>query len=113
MSIRRIEPHTRVTKAIVHGNTVYVSGQLGDGATVTEQMHDLLGKIDRFLAEAGTSKAKLLQAIIWMADMKDFPEMNAAWDAWIGGPYAPARATCAAQLVDPKYKVEITVTAAI
>ena len=69
MSIRRIEPHTRVTKAIVHGNTVYVSGQLGDGATVTEQMHDLLGKIDRFLAEAGTSKAKLLQAIIWMADM--------------------------------------------
>ena len=113
MTIRRIEPHTRVTKAVVHGNTVYVSGQLGEGTTCTEQMHDLLGKIDRFLAEAGTSKDKIVQAIIWMADMKDFQEMNAAWDAWIGGPYAPARATCAATLVDPKYKVEITVTAAI
>ena len=51
MSIRRIEPHTRVTKAIVHGNTVYVSGQLGDGATVTEQMHDLLGRSHMHLSQ--------------------------------------------------------------
>jgi len=114
MSFRRIEPHTRVTKAIVHGETVYVSGQLGEGATMTDQMHDLLGKIDRFLAEAGTSKAKLLQAIVWITDMKEFAEMNAAWDAWIGGPTAPVRAACSvAQLVDPKYKVEITVIAAL
>lgn len=114
MTIRRIEPHTRVTKAVVHGNTVYVSGQLGEGPTMTAQMQDLLAKIDHWLAEAGTSKANIVQAIIWITDMKEFAEMNAAWDAWVGGPYAPARATCSVhQLVDPKYKVEITVIAAL
>jgi enamine deaminase RidA (YjgF/YER057c/UK114 family) len=30
-----------------------------------------------------TSKSHILQATIWLADMADFAEMNAIYDAWI------------------------------
>ncbi|HTV68564.1 MAG TPA: RidA family protein [Rhizobiaceae bacterium] len=113
MSIRRIEAGPRMSQAVIHGNTVYLAGQVGDGETVAEQTKDILAEVDRLLAEAGTNKSKLLQAIIWLDDMKNFAEMNSVWDKWVDGPNAPARATGEAKLAAPKYKVEIIITAAI
>ena len=113
MPIRRIEPGPRMSQAVVHGNTVYLAGQVGEGQTVTEQTRDCLAEVDRLLSEAGTDKSRLLQAIIWLADMADFAEMNAVWDAWVDPQNAPARATGEARLAGPEYKVEIIVTAAI
>ncbi|QPC86906.1 RidA family protein [Mesorhizobium sp. NBSH29] len=114
MTIRRIEAGPRMSQAVIHGNIVYLAGQVGTaGASVTKQTEDVLASIDRLLAEAGTDKSKILQAIIWMADMTDFAEMNAAWDKWVDGPNAPARATGEAKLATPDYKVEIIITAAI
>lgn len=113
MTIRRIEAGPRMSQAVIHGNTVYLAGQVGDGETVAEQTKDILAEVDRLLAEAGTNKSKLLQAIIWLDDMKNFAEMNSEWDKWVDGPNAPARATGEAKLAAPKYKVEIIITAAI
>jgi enamine deaminase RidA (YjgF/YER057c/UK114 family) len=113
MSIRRIEAGPRMSQAVIHGNTVYLAGQVGDGETVAEQTKDILAEVDRLLAEAGTNKSKLLQAIIWLDDMKNFAEMNSVWDKWVDGPNAPARATGEAKLAAPKYKVEIIITAAV
>ena len=113
-SIKRLHAGPRMSQAVIHGNTVYLAGQVGKpGGTVAEQTKDVLGSIDKLLAEAGTEKSKILQAIIWMADMKDFAEMNAVWDKWVDGPNAPARATGEAKLAGPEYLVEIIVTAAI
>lgn len=114
MSIRRIEAGQRMTQAVVHGNTVYLAGQVGKpGESVTEQTKAVLAQIDRLLAEAGSSKSKLLQAVIWLADMSDFAEMNAVWDAWVDTANTPARATGEAKLATPDYKVEVIITAAI
>ena len=113
-SIKRLHAGPRMSQAVIHGNTVYLAGQVGKpGGTVAEQTKDVLASIDKLLAEAGTDKSKILQAIIWMADMKDFAEMNAVWDKWVDGPNAPARATGEAKLAGPEYLVEIIVTAAI
>ena len=68
--------------------------------------------IDDFLATAGTNKAKLLSANIWITDMANFAEMNAVWDAWVSPGNTPARATVEAKLASPDYKVEIMVVAA-
>ena len=76
MTIRRIEAGPRMSQAIIHGNTVYLAGQVGDGATVAEQTKDILATVDKLLAEAGTNKSKILQAIIWLADMGDFAAMK-------------------------------------
>ncbi|MCI1001434.1 MULTISPECIES: RidA family protein [Ochrobactrum] len=114
MSIRRIGVGPRMSQAVVHGNTVYLAGQVGEpGASVTDQTKAVLAEVDRLLKEAGSDKSKILQAIIWLADMKDFAEMNAVWDAWVDPANTPARATGEAALATPDYKVEIIITAAI
>jgi enamine deaminase RidA (YjgF/YER057c/UK114 family) len=114
MSIRRIEAGPRMSQAVIHGSTVYLAGQVGaPGKSVTEQTKAILASIERLLKEAGSDKSKILQAIIWLADMADFEEMNAVWDQWVDAPNAPARATGDAKLAAPEYRVEIIVTAAV
>lgn len=114
MSIRRIEVGPRMSHAVVHGNTVYLAGQVGEpGKSVAEQTTKVLSEVDRLLAEVGSDKTKILQAIIWLADMNDFAEMNSVWDKWVPQGHTPARATGEAKLATPDYKVEVIVTAAI
>ncbi|GHF63188.1 RidA family protein [Seohaeicola zhoushanensis] len=110
--IERIQPGARMSGAVKYNGIVWLAGQVGEGATVAEQTKDCLRQIDELLAEAGSSKDKILQTIIWLADMNDFAEMNAEWDAWVPAGNTPARATGEAKLAAPKYRVEIIVTAA-
>ncbi len=114
MTLKRIETGPRMSKAVIHGDTVYLAGIVADdtGADATGQTKQILAEIDRLLAAAGTDKAKLITANIWLADMADFPKMNAVWDAWVSPGNTPARATVQAALATPAYKVEIMVKAA-
>ncbi|MCA0423093.1 MAG: RidA family protein [Proteobacteria bacterium] len=114
MTLKRIETGPRMSKAVIHGDTVYLAGIVADdtGADATGQTKQILAEIDRLLAAAGTDKAKLITANIWLADMADFPKMNAVWDAWASPGNTPARATVQAALATPAYKVEIMVKAA-
>ena len=112
--ITRIECGNRMSMAVIHNGIVYLAGQVGKpGDSVTEQTREVLAQIDRLLAEAGTDKTRILSAQIWLADMADFAEMNAVWDAWVPQGNCPARATGEAKLATPDYKVEIIVVAAI
>ncbi len=113
MTITRLHSGPRMSQAVIHGDTVYLAGQVGaPGESATKQTEAILAQIEALLAEAGSEKAKILSATIWLADMADFSEMNAVWDAWVGGNDAPARATGEAKLATPDYKVEIIVIAA-
>ena len=110
--IERIETGTRMSKVVKHNGVAYLCGQVGEGATVAEQTRDCLAQVDALLVQAGSSREQMLQAIIWLADMADFAEMNGVWDAWVPAGHAPARACGEAKLAAPKYRVEIIVTAA-
>ena len=111
--ITRIETGARMSQAVIHNGTIYLAGQVGEpGTSATEQTQAILGKIDALLAEAGSDKTKILQTVIWLADMADFAEMNAVWDAWVAPGHAPARATGEARLAAPGYTVEIIIIAA-
>ena len=115
MSIQRIQAGPRMSKAVVHGDTVYLAGIVANepkGKSVTEQAKDILSQIDGFLAQAGSDKSKLLTANIWVTSMSDFAEMNAVWDAWVPPGNTPARATVEAKLASPDYRLEIMVVAA-
>ena len=111
-----IRKHTnqRMSQIVVHGETVYLAGQVGTaGDSVADQTTEILGKIDTLLAEVGSDKSRLLQAIIWLKSMDDFAEMNAVWDAWVPAGAAPARACGSADLAAAGFTVEITVIAAM
>ncbi|USI72444.1 RidA family protein [Sphingomonas morindae] len=113
MTITRIEPGPRMSQAVIHGDTIYLAGQVGaPGESVAEQTRTALAEVEALLAQAGSSKAQLLMATIWLADMADFEEMNGVWDAWIADVAPPARATGEARLASPDYKVEIIIIAA-
>ncbi len=116
MSIERIQTGPRMSQVVIHNKTVYLAGQIASGApggSVTEQVRDILSRIDTLLAAAKTDKSKILSATIWLTDMSTFPEMNALWDAWVVPGATPARATVSSpKLAAPDYKVEIAVVAA-
>lgn len=115
MTIQRIEVGARMSKAVKHGNTLYLAGQVANnpkGTSVTEQTKDILAQIDGLLAKGGSDKTKMLMCNIWLSDMSSFAEMNAVWDAWIVAGHTPARATVESNLATPDYKVEIAVIAA-
>ncbi len=113
-NITRIESGARMSQVVIHNGIAYLAGQVGaEGASVTEQTEAVLASVDRLLAEAGTDKTKLLTAQIWVADIADFAEMNAVWDAWVAPSCAPARWTGEAKLATPGFKVEVIVTAAV
>lgn len=114
MSVKRLQVGPRLSQAVVHGNTVYLAGIVaGDEPTTKAQTETILKKIDALLAAAGSNKSKLLTATVYLADMKKYDEMNAAWDTWVDPMNTPARATVEAKLAQQKYLVEIMVTAAI
>ena len=115
MTIQRFDTGPRMSQVVVHGNTVYLAGVVANkakGESVAKQTQEILSIIDGHLAKAGTDKSKLLSTNIYITDMKNFAEMNAAWDAWVSPGNTPARATVEAKLASPEYLVEIMVTAA-
>jgi enamine deaminase RidA (YjgF/YER057c/UK114 family) len=113
MTITRIETGPRMSEAVIHGDTIYLAGQVGaPGESVTIQTKAVLAEIDALLEKTGSSREHILMATIWLADMADFAEMNAVWDAWVLPGHTPARATGEAKLASPDYKVEIIIVAA-
>ena len=110
--IERYETGARMSKIVKHNGVIYLCGQVGAGDTVTDQTRDCLSRIDALLAQAGSSRKDILQAIVWLRDMSDFDEMNAVWDQWVPQGHAPARACGEAKLASDTLKVEIIITAA-
>ena len=81
MSIERFHTNDRMSQMVIHGDTVYLAGQVAQsapGASVADQTRAILAQIDSLLAEAGTDKSKALSATIWLCSMDDFAEMNAS-----------------------------------
>ena len=115
MTIERKHTRQRMSQIVMHGDTVYLAGQVGEnaaGGPAPAQMADILARIDSLLAEAGTDKTKLLSATIWLSDIRDFAAINEIWDAWVPEGHAPARACVEAKLAATKYTVEVGIIAA-
>ena len=114
MTIERKHIGPRMSQVVVHGDTVYLAGQVAvdkPGAATAEQTKNILDRIDGYLAEAGTHKSNLLSATIWITDMAEFGEMNSVWDAWVDPANPPCRACVEAKLAAPEFNVEIMVVA--
>ena len=112
--ITRIQPDSRMSQAVIHGQTLYLAGQVGEpGEDVAAQTRTALAEVEAILAECGSDKSKILSAQIWLADIADFEAMNAVWDAWVPQGHTPARATGESKLATPDYLVEVIVVAAL
>ena len=112
--VERLHVGPRLSEIAIHNGTVYLAGQIADDtkADAYGQTQEVLGHIDRLLAEAKSDRSLILSATIWLSSMKHYAEMNRAWDAWVIPGATPARATVEAKLARPECLVEIKVIAA-
>ncbi|WP_310607065.1 RidA family protein [Buttiauxella brennerae] len=114
MSIVRIKPEARWSDAVIHNNTLYYTGVPENlDADAYEQTANTLAQIDTVLLEQGSDKSKILDATIFLPESADFAAMNKAWDEWVVAGHAPVRCTVQAKLMNPRYKVEIKIIAAV
>jgi enamine deaminase RidA (YjgF/YER057c/UK114 family) len=113
--VQRFDVGSRMSEMAVHNGVCYLAGQvaLGGAKDVGGQTRQVLAAVDALLAKAGTDKSKILRAQIFLADIADFPAMNAVWDQWVVAGHTPPRATVQAALAKPEWKIEIVVTAAL
>jgi enamine deaminase RidA (YjgF/YER057c/UK114 family) len=114
-TIQRLHTSARYSEVSVHNGTVYLAGQVASNTAqnTREQTTEILSTIDKLLAQAGSTKSHILMATIYLADLADYADMNAAWDAWVAPGHTPCRATLNAKPAKPEWRVEIIVTAAV
>lgn len=113
--IQRFQVGKRLSEMAVYNGIAYLAGQVPEDDTLDmySQTKQVLAEIDKWLAEAGTDKSRILMAQVFVANMIEFDEMNRAWDEWVAEGNSPPRAAIEAKLANPNWKVEIVVTAAI
>ena len=113
-AITRFHVGPRLSETAVHNGTVYLAGQVPDDLTkdLRGQTEEVLGMVDRLLAEAGSDKSRILMTQIFLANIDEIGLMNEVWDAWIPAGHTPPRATVEARMAKPGYRIEIVVTAA-
>lgn len=115
MTISRHETGVRMSRAVVHHDTIYLCGQVAEDrhADITGQTETMLAKVDALLESVGSDRNHMLSATLYLKDMALFEAMNRVWDAWVPEGKAPARACVEARMASPELLVEISVVAAV
>ncbi|MDA7426051.1 RidA family protein [Thalassococcus lentus] len=116
MTIRRIssggefEAKVGYCRAVVAGGFVHVAGTVGQGETVAEQCRDALATIQRALEEAGSSFEKAVRVNYYLPEAAEFePCWPILAEAFGANPPAATMVEC--NLIDPKFRIEIELTA--
>ncbi|MCF3935201.1 RidA family protein [Acuticoccus sp. M5D2P5] len=106
---------TRINHRVVeHNGVLHFGGLTADDKTkdMKGQTEEICGKIDKLLADLGTSKENLLTAMIYISDFAAKDGMNEAWLAWLPADHLPTRATIGVADLGKDCLIEIVVSAA-
>lgn len=99
-------------RAVVAGGFVHVAGTVGQGDDVVSQCRHALDVIGKALEEAGASFADAVRVTYMLPDRAEF---EPCWPilAKVFGDNPPAATMIECGLIDPKYRIEIEVTAVL
>jgi 2-iminobutanoate/2-iminopropanoate deaminase len=111
------------SQAIRAGGLLYVSGQIPidpatgvliPGSDIQSQTRRVLLNLEEILLAGGATKAGVLKVTVFLADMKDFSEMNAVYAEFFGSSVAaPARSTVEVSRLPRDARVEIDCNAVV
>jgi enamine deaminase RidA (YjgF/YER057c/UK114 family) len=113
MSIQHYQSGSRLSEATIAQGLVFLAGQVptNEDDGITAQTENVLAQIDTILAACDSDKAHICEVVIYLPNLADYDGLNQAWDAWVVPGKTPARACIQATLANPKWKVEIKLTA--
>ncbi|HQR08444.1 MAG TPA: RidA family protein [Gemmatales bacterium] len=98
------------SRFVVHDGRIFtVATSKSKAPSLYEQTREALAIINSALAEAGSSKSKVLSATIFIAELNRKSEMNLAWDEWVDRENPPQRA-CIGATLEGDDLVEILIT---
>lgn len=104
------EPAVGYCRAVVAGGFVHVSGTVAEGKTVADQCRAALSIIERALSEAGVGWEDVVRVRYMLPDRDEFaPCWPILRETFGANPPAATMIQCG--LIDPKYRIEIEVTA--
>jgi enamine deaminase RidA (YjgF/YER057c/UK114 family) len=117
MDITRIDCKKRYSEAVIHNNTVYLSGQVPwksedlDFVTQAKEVFDL---VEAQLLKAGSDKTKMLSLRIYLKNPEMYELMNSVFDDWIPNGCSPSRATiCNVTFPNPNWQIEVVCIGAL
>ncbi len=100
--------------AVVHNGLVYSVATDPEAApTIEEQTRNTLNALERYLNEAGSGKTGLLQATVYLTDMRNKRAMNAIWCEWLGAKENWPQRACVGADLEPTDLIEVVVTAKV
>ena len=110
--IIRTEANKVLSKAVEYHGFVFTQGVTASDLSqdITGQTRQVLDALDIILETHGTDNTRILQAQIWLKDIRDRDAMNVLWTAWLPDGAAPARACIQANMADPRHLIEIMIT---
>ena len=108
MEIERIDTNARMSRIVIHNQTVYLCGQVAEDRTsdAAQQTTQALAKVDALLARAGTDKSKLLTVTVYLADMADFPVVTGVYQDYFAE-NSPARACVQVAALPLNVRIEV------
>lgn len=106
------------SQAIMAGNTLYLAGQIAidpatnqvKSGTIEEETKLVLDNLRAVLEAAGMTMANIVSTTVFMADLNEFPRMNAVYATYFPQ-NPPARATVQVARLPRDVKVEIAAIA--
>lgn len=113
--VNRILQTPIMHRIVEHNGIAFLGGLIADdlSQSMGDQTEQICAKLDKLLGEAGTDKTKLLSAMLYVTDMSQKSEMNAAWTKWIAAADLPTRATIGVADLGKDVLIEVVVTASI
>jgi enamine deaminase RidA (YjgF/YER057c/UK114 family) len=97
--------------AVVAGGTVYLAGQIGEGATLVEQFDSAASRVVTALRAAGGDPEQLVSLVVYTTEMEDYraarSELAAVWLRHFGRHYPAMALVGVSALVEPDAKVEL------
>ena len=115
LSKRNIDSKTPFSDAVIYGNTLYLTGQIGKDHTtgkiveggIEAETRQALENIKAVLEANGSDMSKVMKCTVILSDIKNFSKMNGIYRTFFAE-NLPARTTFAANLVgDAQIEIEV------
>lgn len=105
------------SQAVIAGNLIFTSGQIPlnpetgvlEGSNITEQAHRVCKNLEAVVTAAGSSLARVVKTVCFLADMSDFAAFNEVYAQYFTE--KPARSCVAVKSLPKGALVEVEVVA--